>query len=383
MRTDVKIGIGVGLFVVVLAVIYFVFFPDGKAPAPGPQPEAAENEDAEKRPPVHIGLEPLVPSKDSPGAPAEPAGVIVPKLAEAPAELPGDTVPLKPVIRRPSWEAPEGGETGQPRIALEFPVLVPLEEPGVAGPPAGERTYVVQPGDAGFWAVAKKVYGEGHHWARIARANPAAESKSLRVGQKLIIPALPAEMPARADEGPEPIIMAAEGRRIYTVQDGDAGFWGVAEKAYGSGKHWSLIARANPEVDSSSLRPGQKLVILPLPRKATPAGLAARKPDTAGQPDRNIYVVQSGDAGFWAVAEKVYGHGKHWRALAKANPDADPNRLQPGQRLLVPELTEAARDAGVSRLGRPTGARIAPPAEERATPAEERYVRPPLINMSS
>lgn len=54
----------------------------------------------------------------------------------------------------------------------------------------------------------------------------------------------------------------------YVVRAGDAGFWAIAEKVYGDGRYWPLIAKANPSVDANALRPGQKLIIPPPPKKA-------------------------------------------------------------------------------------------------------------------
>ena len=51
-----------------------------------------------------------------------------------------------------------------------------------------------------------------------------------------------------------------------------------------------------------------------------------------------IYIVRAGDAGFWGVAEKVYGHGKYWTHIRRANPGVDSNTLAPGKRLVIPPL---------------------------------------------
>ena len=60
--------------------------------------------------------------------------------------------------------------------------------------------------------------------------------------------------------------IAGNGGRVYVVQKDDLGFWTIAEKIYGDGKHWRLIADANPGVDVEKLRAGQKLKIPPLPK---------------------------------------------------------------------------------------------------------------------
>lgn len=41
----------------------------------------------------------------------------------------------------------------------------------------------------------------------------------------------------------------------------------------------------------------------------------------------------------WGIAQHFYGNGDMWHILASANHIADPKKIQPGQRILVPEVT--------------------------------------------
>ncbi len=60
-------------------------------------------------------------------------------------------------------------------------------------------------------------------------------------------------------------------------------------------------------------------------------------------PDRTVhtpvaggtYVVVKGDT-FWSIAQRVYGDGKLWTRIEKANPDIDRNSLKPGQVIMIP-----------------------------------------------
>ena len=72
--------------------------------------------------------------------------------------------------------------------------------------------------------------------------------------------------PPEQPGGPAGYTMNARGGGVYVVQEGDTGYWGIAEKVYGNGEHWRLIADANPGVDVETLRAGQKLKIPPLPK---------------------------------------------------------------------------------------------------------------------
>lgn len=55
-------------------------------------------------------------------------------------------------------------------------------------------------------------------------------------------------------------------------------------------------------------------------------------------PTLQYVFVQPGDT-LWSIASRMYGNPKRWRAIAAANPDVDPRRLRPGQRLILPTLT--------------------------------------------
>ena len=210
-------------------------------------------------------------------------------------------------------------------------------------------TYTVKEADQGFWTVAKNVYGNGKHWALIAKANPDADSNTLRAGQILKIPSLPATAGNDRTAGSRAaetgrngqLATAADGKQYYYVQKGDAGFWAVSVKAYGNGKHWALIAQANPNVTSGSLNEGQKLLVPPRPATAT--GATAAVPGRTLKPGEKWYTVVEGDAGFWDVARKSYGAGKHWAVIAGANPNVNSGRLRKGQKLLVPPLSASPR----------------------------------------
>ena len=126
----------------------------------------------------------------------------------------------------------------------------------------------------------------------------------------------------------------------YVVQKGDSGFWAIAAKYYGDGRHWTLIAKANPGVDTNALRPGKKLIMPPKPiarTTSTPTGGPGAGGITVSPTGQRQYVVKKGDSGFWAIAAKHYGNGKYWTLIAKANPDADSNRLKPGDVLIMPD----------------------------------------------
>ncbi|MHC4985583.1 MAG: LysM peptidoglycan-binding domain-containing protein, partial [Planctomycetota bacterium] len=114
-------------------------------------------------------------------------------------------------------------------------------------------SYRVVEGDQGFWGIAKKLYGAGRYYYLIAEANPDVDPTRLRAGQVLRIPPLPREV-SSADTEADALAGAPRGSTTYTVEAGDAGFWGIAKKEYGAGKYYYLIAEANPDANPARLQ---------------------------------------------------------------------------------------------------------------------------------
>ena len=72
----------------------------------------------------------------------------------------------------------------------------------------------------------------------------------------------------------------------------------------------------------------------PPPRVQTPPTI---KPVIKPAPISKTYIVKKGD-GIQSIAEKVYGDRSRWRDIMAANPKIkDPNRLTPGQTLILPQ----------------------------------------------
>jgi nucleoid-associated protein YgaU len=402
MRTDVKIGLAAGLLLVIAFVTYHAVFKDDAADPNTPEQELASAERPGQGPesgsPGGPGGEEMVlprfggiSGRSMTATPAGTGSPNVPATAEPPVPpVVGGTPtvsepPVMPVLsgtpttseppvtavidERPTTSEPpvtavidERPTTSEPPVTAVIderpttteppvtPVVTPGEGtitpvvPGIGGTTGGaERTYVVREGDAGFWAIAEKVYGDGRLWALIAKANPGVDSNFLPPGKKLRIPPRPVTPPAAAaSEGAGGLLVRADGRKQYVVKKGDAGFWGIAQVVYGNGKHWALIAKANPSFNSTSLKPGDRLAIPPQP----PAGTrpAAPVPTIVPGAGERIYTVQKSDSsGFWGIAKKVYGDARHWQVIAKANPSANSSSLKAGQKLLIPTLTEDVR----------------------------------------
>ena len=413
MRTDVKIGVATGLLLVIALVAWQLISPktsdkdptkDGNssveqvAAAPGAGNGAPAERPGPRLP--NFGIGPTAPPRGKSAAPVEP---VIPAVREAPPAI--TPAPVIPAVR----EAPEAPAPVVPAIREAPPAITPApvvpaireappaivaapvipsirevpvppslppgpvirEAPFTPGPavvpvgPAAEETYEVQKGDSGFWAIAEKKYGDGKYYYLIAKANPNVSSNSLRPGQKLVIPAKPLvriepTSPAAGSPTPGGVEISPSGQKMYVVQKGDSGFWGIAQKQYGDGKYYYLLAKANPNVNSNSLQIGDKLVLPDKPAETTPAaggtitpGTPAATPLTPG-PDQKLYTITKEDTtGLWGIAKKKYGNGAYWKIIAQANPAVNASALKVGQQLIVPALTEEAKKAAGTMATQP------------------------------
>ena len=372
MRTDVKIGVATGLLLVIALVAWQLIFSGDK-----PKDGNSNGEQVTVAPGTGNGAPPERPSPGLPhfGVPsAPPIEPVIPSIRETPPaigpapaippirETPETPAPVVPSIRETPPAIPPAPVIPSIREVPVTPVLPPGPVIRVGtGPvgPAAEETYEVQKGDSGFWAIAEKKYGDGKYYYLIAKANPNVSSNSLRPGQKLLIPAKPVGRTEPASTTPGGVVISPSGQRMYVVQKGDSGFWGIAQKEYGDGKYYYLIAKANPTVNSNSLQIGDKLVLpdkpaatTPVGGTITPAGLGAA-PLAAG-PGQEVYTITKEDTtGLWGIAKKKYGNGAYWKIIAQANPKVNASTLKVGQQLIVPALTEEARKAAGTTATQP------------------------------
>lgn len=262
-------------------------------------------------------------------------------------------------------EKETAGDGRKEEIALEE------METGI-GVATGRRTYTVKEGDSGFWEIAEKAYGPGNgmYWRRIQKANPGVNSRTIRPGKILTIPALTGSrkeggLSGGGESTAEParekgtVFTDTDGKKYYIVSSKDgAGLWGIAAKpeVYGKGYRYKLLEKANPGIDSSKLRPGMKLLVPPLPATAE-----EKKTPTAADDSVDVglagggkrYTVVAGDQGFWGISKKVYGSGKYFGLIRKANPGVDPQSLRIGTVLVIPPLDTAAE---VKPVPAPVGA---------------------------
>jgi LysM repeat protein len=84
---------------------------------------------------------------------------------------------------------------------------------------------------------------------------------------------------------------------------------------------------------SSALEPAAAPTSTPAPAETVPPILVSE--------ESNRVVVRPGDS-LWRIARRAYGKGADYAAILRANEGLRPDRLVPGQELIVPPLTTAA-----------------------------------------
>lgn len=120
---------------------------------------------------------------------------------------------------------------------------------------------------------------------------------------------------------------------LYTVQPDDegGGLTQIARRIYGAPDRWTTIYETNQHIIGANpniIRAGQQLVLTGLVGGIPVPGLAF------------VYIVQPADLpeGLAGIARRHLGKAEHWEQLYRVNRGVigeNPQRLQPGQRLLI------------------------------------------------
>ena len=300
MRTDVKVGVTVGLILLSVVVIYIVFFTGGR-------PVVTEDD---RRPLVK-----------KPGG----TNILVDSNTAGESDLAGDSVAAGDSI---PTIVPGGDAT-----------ILPLEADTVEDADAALATTddgIITPGFSGTTDQIPSMTLTPTVDDTSA-VPPAYEDDMVDGGVEIV--AFSGDTSADEAGTPVPSEMPGATETTYTVKPNDT-LWDIAKAKYGQGKYWQHIAKANPGIDPSRLREGMKLKVPPLPPRpqAASTGGGQEGQIVPGVGGERIYIVKKGDNGFWAIAAKpeVYGDGKYWDLIQKANPGVAPESLRPGQELKIP-----------------------------------------------
>jgi nucleoid-associated protein YgaU len=306
---------------------------------------------------IHTNVDPFGRS-DSPASPAPPVGdsrlvadardAVAPPAeeampapehlvpAETPAPQPADRglVVFAPVmVETPTRGGPPAQQDGGP-APLELPAPRPAADapaPQVGTPCGGPadasgKVYVVKPGDT-LIKISRHFYGKDGErlTGKIYEANKATlkDPHRLVIGQKLVIPGVPAEAPPA--DAPKTDTPRTDPPRRDAPSDT------IRDTAYADAR-----------------KAGQPPLRIPASRKdATVRDVTVQdlermygvQSDLVEQPVKPVatYTVQSGDT-FYRIASKLYGDGpKYSRLLALKNQHlvSDPSKLRIGQRIVL------------------------------------------------
>ncbi|MHC4375800.1 MAG: LysM peptidoglycan-binding domain-containing protein [Planctomycetota bacterium] len=166
----------------------------------------------------------------------------------------------------------------------------------------------------------------------------------------------------------------AEGRKadqatqgtVWTVAAGET-LGDISLKHYGSTRYWDEILAANPNASEHRLQVNQKL-LLPVIDTAPAKGASVAANTTAAKQDKQRVLqadeieVAAGDT-LSEIAQKHLGRASRWQEIADLNPRANPNALQVGMVLKLPQAA-ARLDVDSSKL---TASRSADSAAEDRT----------------
>jgi len=127
----------------------------------------------------------------------------------------------------------------------------------------------------------------------------------------------------------------------YTVEPGDT-LSQIAYRTLGTSKRWREIQALNGNLDPATLSVGTVLRIPVGEAPESPPTLLA--PSVTGrvpQAEDGFYIVRKGDMLSGIALEKL-GGASRWREILALNPAIDPDRLQEGARLRLPDANVPA-----------------------------------------
>ena len=329
MRTDVKIGIAVGLVLVVAVVVYIIVSPGSPEPPGGAQPVGLHNPPKDGGGDTGTGLGSSNPdgSLDTSLFGARPKDPWAPGVGDTTTgdTTTGDTTTGDTTTGDTTTGDTTTGAIGVGAVGVGVTGAVRDPEPGsveITMVPSGP----VDPGSAG------------------SSLPPAVDDSSTGP----VDPGSPTDVPYPDSTGGSTVGAVSGPGRTYVIKANDK-LWTLAETHYGHGKHWQLLVAANPGLSPTALVVGRTIKIPPLPAQAVSSvgtAVVATGTVTQAADGTKTYIVAKNDS-FWKIAARsdIYGNGVHYKLIAAANPGANSNSLQPGDKLVIPPLAVSSTGA--------------------------------------
>jgi len=282
---------------------------------------------------------------------------------ESPSGQSADMTASNLLTSIPNPQGPGAANSLAPATSMagnEAPAPSPSSVAAAPAVSATTHAYIVKKGDS-LWKIAK---AESVTVGELSRANNLTKTSTLKVGQKLTVPAAKAEktsvatasvVPTSTDASSAlsstasaaPSTGTVDSVNLYVVKSGDS-LWKIA-------RHQNVTVTALKQannLNADSLKVGQKLHIPTATAKATTdtggntvsAGIAAsssagwQAPGTYTENGQTIHIVDFNESP--AIIAKKYGIKTD--DLLKANNITDPKRVQYGQRLVIPSQQAGA-----------------------------------------
>ena len=180
--------------------------------------------------------------------------------------------------------------------------------------------------------IAEWFTGDAENWKALAAANPKVRPKRIAAGTLILIPA------ARIKNKKLPTETFAAKHRIYYFEHRVK--WSgetlslIAKWYTGHYGNWKAIARANPGFNPNRIVVGNIIYIPPEMMKTKKS--LPRKVISKTLPGYFAHTVTRSGEKFGAIARWYTGKAENRKALAKANPDIDPEFLLVGDEIYIP-----------------------------------------------
>ena len=232
-----------------------------------------------------------------------------PEPATRLADVPTAVLPLPAAEARPDVPSPMPSPTTTPPPTLEMgtPVSDPLSHRLAQARAAIDRA-----------RTAAAATGD--------RTEPPSGARRLR-GET------PSVARASGPSSGGPVTEAAD-VRIHEIRPEET-LGHLAQRYYGSARHWDRLVEANPSIDADRLRVGQKIRI----PAASVARVASKAAPATPLPDGPRHTIDEGET-LSSIAADHLGDTKYWFRLYEFNRAAigpDPDRLVVGMELAIPQ----------------------------------------------
>jgi nucleoid-associated protein YgaU len=138
---------------------------------------------------------------------------------------------------------------------------------------------------------------------------------------------------------PAPVVVPAPApvaeAKVHVVKSGEY-LSDIAQQYLGSAKRWPELIKANPGLNPSALKVGQKVNIPAAASPASDAGVAV----TPVAPGERTYTIAKGDT-LYGIAEKELGHGSKWKEISTLNNGLSAGDLKVGKVIKLPAKADS------------------------------------------